>query len=478
VSAEIRTIPPLLTRFEWNALLDHSLEKGASFIIRSAGTAIQGIDGSTGKLAASGTDLVTVMNAIISGASGGAGCDIFLKPFPAIITGQIELPYDYINIRGAGRGTLLKLANALNLNMAVFHVTANHCLIENLQLDGNKANQTANEQHGIFIEGTSGAHILRNTVKDCYIHDFGRATGLGSAIKNDYHDFGIMAHNYCKANNHWGIATWNDCKYIEIANNIIEDSYEGIEIHGYTWNPVVIGNIVYYCSKHGIINDGANNCFIVGNNVYSNGRGASYDGKGGTGIRNNGKCHIIGNYVSQSGESGIGITNVNEAYVLDNFVEGSSQNTTKTWANIEILYNALNCYIANNVCRLGPAGNIPKYGIRVKSDAGAGNRIVNNDLLNSGDTAAFLAEVACFVKGNPGYNPTGYISPDPTWGSSPWTYTAGNTPEDLFISGGTITSITKGAQVLGITAGLIHLEPGESIVITYSAAGTIKRFGV
>lgn len=48
--SEIRTIPPILTRNEWNALLDHSLEKATSHIVRYRDGKWQAINGSTGKV--------------------------------------------------------------------------------------------------------------------------------------------------------------------------------------------------------------------------------------------------------------------------------------------------------------------------------------------------------------------------------------------------------------------------------------------
>jgi len=85
----------------------------------------------------------------------------------------------------------------------------------------------------------------------------------------------------------------------------------------------------------------------------------------------------------------------------------------------------------------------------------------------------------------PGYNPVGYISPDPTWGASPWTYTnEDHVPEDVYMqvaTAGDVTGITKNGQDLplpGTTPTYIcSLQPGESITITYTTAGTLKRFG-
>lgn len=63
-----------------------------------------------------------------------------------------------------------------------------------------------------------------------------------------------------------------------------------------------------------------------------------------------------------------------------------------------------------------------------------------------------------------------------TPGASPYTYTAGPTAEVLFVFGGTVSSITlAGQQIAAATGVVIPLEANDSVVITYSAAPTVRR---
>lgn len=74
---------------------------------------------------------------------------------------------------------------------------------------------------------------------------------------------------------------------------------------------------------------------------------------------------------------------------------------------------------------------------------------------------------------NPGYNPLGAVAVTIT--ASPMTYTAGRTPETLYGRGGTLTSVTQGAQqIVGAAAASwsCGLGPNESVVITYSVSPT------
>jgi len=56
---------------DWNALLDHGLEKPASYIIRNNNGTIEAINGSTGKIDFSGTNAATVLQQVINTLSGG-----------------------------------------------------------------------------------------------------------------------------------------------------------------------------------------------------------------------------------------------------------------------------------------------------------------------------------------------------------------------------------------------------------------------
>lgn len=83
------------------------------------------------------------------------------------------------------------------------------------------------------------------------------------------------------------------------------------------------------------------------------------------------------------------------------------------------------------------------------------------------------------ITGNPGYNPS--VMDTVTPGASPWTYTAGPTPEDLYVKGGTISLIVSESQTLATAAvaatlyHLIPLSPNQAVTITYSAAPTVLR---
>lgn len=50
-------------------------------------------------------------------------------------------------------------------------------------------------------------------------------------------------------------------------------------------------------------------------------------------------------------------------------------------------------------------------------------------------------------------------------------------PADVYVTGGTVTVIAKNGTALGITAGYLHLEVGDTVTLTYSAAPSWVWFG-
>ena len=72
-----------------------------------------------------------------------------------------------------------------------------------------------------------------------------------------------------------------------------------------------------------------------------------------------------------------------------------------------------------------------------------------------------------------GYNPVGVSSITP--GASPYTYTAGTSPETVYVYGGTVSDITQGGVTLATSPAQFQLGPNESIVVTYTVAPTMRK---
>jgi hypothetical protein len=82
------------------------------------------------------------------------------------------------------------------------------------------------------------------------------------------------------------------------------------------------------------------------------------------------------------------------------------------------------------------------------------------------------------IESNKGYNSRG--GSVPAAGASPYTYTAGPSPETLYVIGGTVSNIaTFGVTIATATSATlpvtVQLGPNESVTITYTAAPFINR---
>lgn len=132
--------------------------------------------------------------------------------------------------------------------------------------------------------------------------------------------------------------------------------------------------------------------------------------------------------------------------------------------------------IQNNQIGSGSVFGANANGIAL--DAGSTNNymITNNDL--RGNTGAALvnnaAGTTARVEGNLGYNPVGVFGV--TVGASPFTHTAGASPETVFINAGTVSLVkVSGVSVFQQTNCSVQLAPFQSLEITYSVTPGVVR---
>jgi len=160
---------------DWNSLLDHGLEKAASYVIRKNGATYEAINGSTGKISFSGANAATVINSCITALSASGGT-IFIKNGQYDITASINLTgAKSITLTGetraleiAGWGTRLNAANGLNSPV----ITSNNgaeidasLLIKDLIISGNSVGQGVNAD-GIYFKNT-----FYSTIENVYVYD-------------------------------------------------------------------------------------------------------------------------------------------------------------------------------------------------------------------------------------------------------------------------------------------------------------------
>jgi Right handed beta helix region len=293
---------------------------------------------------------------------------------------------------------------------------------------------------GIGNSGSAGAVITGN-----HIVGFGGYTGsnqwMGISV-----DSGTL-------NTGAGAAT-------VIAGNTVENTFEGIQIFylnappatGVTARSVISGNVVTGAQDFGI-------------RVVPFASGSQLDA-----------ISITGNTVSGSSSGGIGVVGSGTASnitIADNVLNnnGATVVTAYRQAGIAIGASTTGLNIHNNRAYDNGTGT-QKYGLGINAGVTITGNIQGNDFTGNA-TAAVLnsGTLTAWVSGNKGYNPLGAAAVTPA--ASPWTYTAGNTPEVLYLTGGTVSAVAKNSITLAAaTPATVTLDPGETVTVTYSVVPT------
>lgn len=222
--------------------------------------------------------------------------------------------------------------------------------------------------------------------------------------------------------------------------------------------------------------------------VYlSNCAGSAMGGGRGASFKNTKNIQWKGGCVIGNGLEGIVLdTGANEVLIEGVVISGNSQSSSNTSDGILIVSGANDIRIKN--CRIGATyngtdsvtlTNSQRWGINISNASVTNYELIGNNVTantTGGITDSGGSGGSRLVKDNIGYNPLGMSSI--TLGASPATYTAGATPETVFIAGGTVSGITvSGTAVCGALSGgpaaTIQLNPNQSMVVTYSSAPTI-----
>lgn len=127
-----------------------------------------------------------------------------------------------------------------------------------------------------------------------------------------------------------------------------------------------------------------------------------------------------------------------------------------------------------NGAKVGPWGSVAgnsANGIQILAGTANNFTIANCDL--RGNTGSGLVDGSSgtgrLKVNNKGYNPIGTVGITVT--ASPFTYTAGDTPEIVYINGGTVSLVAvQGASVFQQTNCSVRLSPGSAAVVTYTVA--------
>ena len=266
----------------------------------------------------------------------------------------------------------------------------------------------------------------------------------------------------------------------------------GVNFADYVQGVYVRSNVIYACGLAGVTFSGGTAgasqqySFMVQNNdidsCTSNGVFA----------QNCSKLKITGNWISAGSgnqtniQIGAGMSAVlvegNDLYSAS--TTNDSVDVQTTGEGISILGNyigggryGINAAASANIdVKNNTIAYCAQWGLYLANNPASAHVIGNTFIGNtSGAITGSASTGVCYIANNPGYNPVG-TAYGGVWGASPWTYTAGSSPETIYLMGGTVTNVqVNGVTVTNQTNSSFYLAPQQSAVITYTSAGTLSK---
>jgi len=186
---------------------------------------------------------------------------VLLKKGTYNIAGSIDMLKSNVVLQGEGKATKIFLSNSANVDMIrVGNGTTivNDCVVENMTVDGNRANQTSLGSP-IIIWGSSGTKALRNIVRGCRLTNC-----LSDCLKVIYADKGIIQNNVIEENTGGaGIGIFSSSQTNDIIGNVLIHNTYGIYSSANYNN--IVGNVLVDNTAYGVYVNGVVNLNISGN---------------------------------------------------------------------------------------------------------------------------------------------------------------------------------------------------------------------
>ncbi len=186
---------------------------------------------------------------------------VLLKKGTYNIAGSIDMLKSNVVLQGEGKATKIFLSNSANVDMIrVGNGTTivNDCVVENMTVDGNRANQTSLGSP-VIIWGSSGTKALRNIVRGCRLTNC-----LSDCLKVIYADKGIIQNNVIEENTGGaGIGIFSSSQANDIIGNVLIHNAYGIYSSANYNN--IVGNVLVDNTTYGVYISGVVNLNVSGN---------------------------------------------------------------------------------------------------------------------------------------------------------------------------------------------------------------------
>ena len=489
----------------------YSKAQGGSAIVVAASDT-PGVLKSRADLVCVGTSTTGGDDVYINNALGRADA-VILCPGTFWVSGSITLGTGQ-SLFGCGPSSVIKARNSHNAGLLVIINSDtvggnNNIAVQNLKVDGNKANQTAGWAYGITFQRVGVGNTPGGKIIGCIIENLYSGLGilvsqsdsnilLGNSIREclvaitlEGAKNNVLVGNCCQTNRAHGVALSSSSGNTVVGNTCQWNRGYGFFLENTSSYNIISGNTAHGNGFEGICIDNSSNNTVSNNSFIENSQQGD-NLRDNIWVEANDQYNLIsGNFcrapsvaTTLSGAHSAGATVLTLAnasgFVIGGGItidadNGSGKKETRRISNISGNVVTIETGLANDQAD-GEDVAKPRaaYGVNIAANTCISNMAINNDIYESGKTSN-LRDVGTntIIRNNRGYNPVGISTI--TVGASPFTYTAAASPETVYVSGGTVSSITKGGNNFGLTSGSFNLEPHESIIVTYTVAPTMYK---
>jgi hypothetical protein len=400
-------------------------------------------------------DTTAIQNAITAANAAGGGKVIF--PSGTFRIGPLSLSSNVHLIGNGMRETILKAKANVNSPL-IFNATtsSNAVSIRDMTIDGDESENTTQFSMGCLVwkptaVGNDGPGIMVENV--LFTHCMSDPNGASAVFL-------------------WPISGWPYFSNVRIVTN---NYARGLAVKSSDGSFVNL----YASGNGGSAGLGLQTVQVIGaGNIFVRGYFGGSDG---------GECVDVhgGSYnefdsctVDNCWQGGYRFTDTGGTPATNNTITGGhitgvSQQTTNTYDHISFEGSASsNQVIGTQFHNAGT--NKGRYALTELNTA-AGNSCIGCRFGTFGTGVNNLRPSTSRIIESTGFNPQGVASITVT--ASPFTYTNNdNVPENIYMSGGTVSSVVKNAITIYTSSpNDMWLEPGESIIVTYTVIPTMTK---
>ena len=370
------------TEYDYNALMENintlreNMAKTARFVV---GTSTSRWTEKDCNYLCDGTNDQEEINQAIQDlpASGG---EIIILDGTYNIAAKINVNKNNVSIKGNGNATILKRMWDSSSEEGVITLNSvEGCRIQNLQIDGNKANYMSTNNHGIRLN-SSNNNVITGNICNNNVHNgiclfsSSKNTVTGNTCINNANGVHLFSSsnntiigNACN-NNNMGIYLFSSSNDNNITGNTCNNNgYDGIHLYSSINDNTIAGNTCNN-NKVGIFLDSSSNNTITGNTCNNNRNEGIFL------YSSSNDNNITGNTCNNNNNDGIRLhTSSNE-----NTITGNTCNNNKVGI---YSYSSSNNTITGNTCIRGTGYTSDQYTILLDGSPNDYNLISSNNCM-------------------------------------------------------------------------------------------------